>query len=212
MTAMSMQKNARGIVGMSVVRGRGYTMLELLVTMGIVGILAMMAAPSFQESLRRNAREAAMLELTSALSLTRSEAVLRAVNVSICRSVNQTACAASTGGDWDDGWIVFSDTGTAGVVDGTDVLVQARVTGNALTSIELFTRANGNFTGDFLQFNEDGFLENSTTGAYYKFCDPDNVQANTRAVHVSNTGRPASSMDDGDGIHNDLEGVNLTCP
>lgn len=190
----------------------GYTMLEVLVVLAIVGILAALTAPSFQESIRRNARESAMLELTTALALTRSEAVTRARTASICRSVNMATCAASTGADWDAGWIVFIDTGVAGVLDGTDSLVQVRGTGTGQAAITLKTRLNGDFTGDFLRFDEDGFLESSSNGAYFKLCGPDNALADARAIWLSNTGRPAMSVDDGDGVHDDLAGADLTCP
>lgn len=190
----------------------GYTMLELLVVLGIVGVLAVIAAPSFQDSIRRNGRDSAMLDLMSALALARSEAITQGRLVSICRSTNSTGCAATSGGDWDDGWVVFTDAGTAGVVTAGDTLLQVYGSGNDQAKVLLKTRANGNFAGDYLRFDEDGFLANSTTGAWFKFCDQANVQLNARAVLLSNTGRPAMSADQADGIHHDLAGANLTCP
>lgn len=187
-------------------------MLEILVVLAIVGILAALTAPSFTDSIRRNARDGAMLDLVSSIGLARSEAITRAATVSICRSTNQTACAGSTGADWDDGWIIFSDTGTVGTVDGTDVVIEVQGPGNDQTKTTLKTRANGNFTGDFLRFNTNGFLENSSNGAYFKFCDKADVQLNARAVLLGNTGRPAMSPEQSDGIHHDLAGANLTCP
>lgn len=191
---------------------QGYTLVEILLVIGVVAILAVMTVPGLQDSLSRNARESAALELVSSLGLARSEAVTRSQLVSICRSTNQTACAGSSGSSWNDGWIIFVDTGVAGTVDGADSIVEVQGAGNVPVNIILKTRVNGNFTGDFLQFDEDGFLKNSTTGAYYKLCPTDNVVANARAVWLSNTGRPALSTDGGNGVHNDLAGVDLVCP
>ena len=193
-------------------RSAGYTMLELLVVLGIVGVLAVIAAPSFQDSIRRNGRDSAMLDLMSSLALARSEAITQSRVVAICRSTDSAACAASTGSDWDDGWIVFTDSGTKGVVTAGDTLLQVYGPGNDQAKVLLKTRLNGNFTGDYLRFDADGFLENSSTGAWFKFCDQANVQLNARAVLLSNTGRPAMSADQPDGIHHDLAGANLTCP
>jgi hypothetical protein len=72
--------------------------------------------------------------------------------------------------------------------------------------------SNNTLSNEFVQFDDDGFLNNSTGGAYFKFCDADNVAANTRAVWVTNTGRASQSIDDGDGLHNDLAGNNMACP
>ena len=55
------------------------------------------------------------------LAYARSEAVTRNTRVSICNSNNGTDC----GGTWSDGWIVFSDAGTAGSIDGTDEVLRA---------------------------------------------------------------------------------------
>ena len=192
---------------------RGYTLLELLVVIGIVGFLAMMTIPSFQDTIRRNAREGAMLELTTAIALARTEAVTQALDVSICRSTDSATCAAGGGGaNWDAGWIIFSDAATAGTVDVDDTLLQVQGSGNGVTTITLQTRLNADFAGDFLRFDEDGFLNNTTSGAYFKFCDLDNDLANARALWLSNTGRPAMSTGGGDDVHNDLAGDDLEGP
>ncbi|MEY4642232.1 MAG: hypothetical protein RLZZ227_2226 [Pseudomonadota bacterium] len=192
---------------------RGYTLMELLFVITIVGFLAAMTVPSFQDTILRNAREAAMNDLVTALSATRTEAVTQARKVSICRSINQATCAGGSGGaDWYAGWIIFSDAGTAGTLDGADVLLQVRGPGSAGLRMTLKTRANGNFTGDYLRFDEEGFLNNSTTGAYFKVCQTENVAADARALWLSNTGRPAMSTTGANTVHNDLAGADLVCP
>lgn len=190
----------------------GYTLLEIMVVVVIIAILAMVAVPGLKDTLERNTKDAAMQNVITAISLARSEAVSRGRKVSMCRSTSLTACAASTGSDWDDGWIIFTDASTAGTVDAGDTIVQARAAGNHLYKITLKTNTNTNFTGDFLQFTKDGFLSNTTTGAYFKFCAKDNVATKAAAIWLSNTGRPALSVKDADGIQNDLAGANLACP
>ncbi len=109
---------------------RGFTLLELVTTLTVAGVLTVVAVPSFL-NVTRNSRAAANAnELVSALSIARSEAIRRGARVSICR----TADGATCGGTWQDGWIVFADgaatDGAAPVV--TEVLrAWPATTGNA---------------------------------------------------------------------------------
>jgi type IV fimbrial biogenesis protein FimT len=85
---------------------RGFTLIELLVTIALVAVLAALAAPSFTEFLIRNRTAAISNELLASITRARNEAVSRNTCVTMCRSVNGSACAAS-GTSWADGWIVF---------------------------------------------------------------------------------------------------------
>ena len=187
-------------------------MLELLVTVALVGILSAVAVPSFNSALKRNARESFMLDLNSALGLSRSESITGNSNVSICRSTNSTNCVGSTAGDWNDGWIIFTDSGTSGIVDGTDTIIQVQQAMNGQMTIVLKDSGNGNVTGDYLEFNADGFIESISTGAYFKFCSADNNSEYSRAIWIAITGRASNSLDDADCVHNDMVGNNLSCP
>ncbi|HTR01535.1 MAG TPA: GspH/FimT family pseudopilin [Candidatus Acidoferrum sp.] len=193
----------------------GYTMLEVMIVITIAGILTAMSIPGFKETLDRNSRDGAMMDLMTSISRARQEAVSQGHPVSMCRSTNFTACAASTGGDWTDGWIVFSDTGTAGTLDGTDAIVQVHNALNKQSKVLLLTRTNTNFTGDYLRFDSNGFLLNSTSGAYYRLCSIDKTVSKARAVWLANTGRPmlANQGTNGStGNYKDLAGADLVCP
>ena len=72
--------------------------------------------------------------------------------------------------------------------------------------------ANNDITDEFLRFDFDGFLENSTNAAQFKFCGTDNIAANARAIWIANTGRASLSVNDADGVHNALDGNDLSCP
>lgn len=83
----------------------GFTLVELIVTLVILGILTAIAIPSFRNFTRSSEATSAANDLVSAMNLARSEAVTRAQRVSICKSANQTSCV--TTGEWDQGWIVY---------------------------------------------------------------------------------------------------------
>lgn len=92
----------------------GFTLIELMVTLSIVAILLSLSAP-LRDMVMNNRRAASVNEFIAALNFTRNEAITRGQRVSICRSLNQTSCANGTG--WEDGWIIFLDSTTRGVID-----------------------------------------------------------------------------------------------
>lgn len=86
---------------------RGFSLVELMVVVAILGILAGLAAPSFASFIRSNRLTAAANDLLGAVALARSEALKRGQRVVLCTSSNASTCDNSA--SWGDGWIVFSD-------------------------------------------------------------------------------------------------------
>jgi type IV fimbrial biogenesis protein FimT len=86
-----------------------------------------MAIPSFQGIIRSSRISSAANSFLAAIDLARSEAIRRAVTVTVCRSVNPEAVnancsdAAANGyaaNDWASGWITFAK-GAGNAVDST---------------------------------------------------------------------------------------------
>jgi type IV fimbrial biogenesis protein FimT len=102
---------------------RGFTLLELMTAVLVLGILIAMAAPSFRDMSRNNRIAATQNDLVTALAVARSEALRSSTKVSVCPSSDSTDCSGDT--DWSVGWIVFTDAGDPGEVDDTDEVVQA---------------------------------------------------------------------------------------
>lgn len=95
------------------VSSRGFTLVELLVTVAIIAILAGLAAPSFVQFLARQAVTSQANEFASALRTARSEALKRGLPVRVCRIANPataTPTCATTVGDWRNGWLVTDGT------------------------------------------------------------------------------------------------------
>ena len=88
-----------------VAHARGFTLLELMVTIGVAGVLLTLGVPSFVDVVRNNRAATNVNELVTAFSIARSESIKRGWNVSVCRSSNGATCT----GAWSDGWIVFRD-------------------------------------------------------------------------------------------------------
>jgi type IV fimbrial biogenesis protein FimT len=87
---------------------RGFTIVELMVTLVILAIITMAAAPSFNNVIRSSRIDSNLSKIRSAFVFARAEAASRQEGVSICIANSDfTDCA--TGTDWGGGWIVFTD-------------------------------------------------------------------------------------------------------
>ncbi len=97
----------------------GFTLIELVVTVAVAAILIVVAVPSFQNTLLRSKLSAVSNKLVASSSLARSEAIKRNETTFLCiPNAAATACAASTSGGWEQGWIVISNpaSGTPTVI------------------------------------------------------------------------------------------------
>ena len=79
----------------------GYTLMELMVTITIAGILLSIAIPNFTSIISSNRLTTYANELVTALNFARSEAIKRAVQVTVRNK------GASK--HWESGWTVFVD-------------------------------------------------------------------------------------------------------
>lgn len=101
-------------------QARGFTLIELMVTVALLAILAAMAAPSFTTLINSNRLSGAANDIVAALQVARMEAIRRGENVVICPSTNGIGCS---GTDWSR-MIVFSDRNANRAVDAQDVVVR----------------------------------------------------------------------------------------
>jgi type IV fimbrial biogenesis protein FimT len=110
---------------------RGVTLIELMVVIAIVGIIGMMAAPSFARMLASNTVTSQVNGFLTDAQFSRSEALKRGTSVTMCRTISPDAasptCAQSTDtGGWETGWIVFVDSDNDGVRSSTEQLLRVQ--------------------------------------------------------------------------------------
>lgn len=88
----------------------GFSLIEALVVIGIIGIFAAYGIPSFMQTVKNNEVSSLGSNWLRMAKIARSEAVTRKMTVSVCpaSAAGSTSCSSS-GADWKNGWILFTD-------------------------------------------------------------------------------------------------------
>ncbi len=88
----------------------GFTLIELMVTLAVAAVLAMLAAPSIRDFIVRSQMTNLGNEFNSTVLKARNEAVNRNTCVTVCMSssaANASPVCTTSGTDWQVGWIAF---------------------------------------------------------------------------------------------------------
>jgi len=159
---------------------KGFTLIELMITIVIVVVLLSLAGPAFIETIRNNRIQVSADNLFTSLIVARSEALKRNQPVVICKSTNGTACVTS--GEWEQGWLTFADEDADNTLDGGEPIIKV----NGALSNGLTLRTGSNFTNRVV-YRQDGTSSQVDT---FVLCDTEaNLEA-AREVVVSSVGRP----------------------
>ena len=155
----------------------GFSILELMVALTVLGILLGVGIPAFRATVENNRLVSANNEFISALNYTRSEALKRSNPVSLCASTNGTTCAGST--NWTTGYIAFGDTNANGNLDGAETVLQAWPATQTNLTLNSTTRT-------FVRYASTGVSSGTETFSLLK---PGCTGDKARQITISVTGR-----------------------
>ncbi len=180
----------------------GFSLIELMIALTIVAIVALMAFPSFQSTVERNRVSSSLKDFSTSVKFARSEAVKQSSTVTICASSDQATCT----GNWEQGWIVFTDVDAAGDFDGgTDTLIRVH---DAIHSTHQL-RFDGT-NSSFVTFSSRGYAAGQS--GTFKLCLGSDKIKFAKGLVLQATGSLRFSSDsNNDGIDEDASGTNFNC-
>ena len=193
-------------------RQGGFTIIELMITVLVVAVLAAIAAPSFDNLIKRNRIDSIQSQLSAALAAARTAATTRNANVVVCASnPDQTACVENNG-SWSDGWLVFIDNNGDTKLDADEQVLEVFKNSN---NFNVSARAGiNNEAANLIAYGTRGFLK-AVQPTLLVVCEPDNDASYARGLFVTAAGNVMKTRDgvDGNGIHQDPLKANtdLTC-
>ncbi len=174
---------------------RGFTLLELLVSVAVIGVIATTTIPSFVNIIKDSRISSSLINLKSDLYLTRNSAIHYNQHTVMCTSnTDNTNCSDSV--DWENGWMIFIDANKDrecnsinGICEDGGKVIKV---GSAISNKDLKLRGYKHRTYR-IRYDPEGFSYafNGTVIA----CDDRGVKK-ARGVVISNTGRVRSTNND----------------
>ncbi len=161
---------------------KGFTALELIVTMAVVAILLAASVPAFKNYSWNLRMKTAVDALQTDLVLARGRAISHNIQTVICPATDSDDCSGRS--DWQDGWIVFTDLNRdRRKQDGEPLLRHA----GAVAFLDI----NSSRSRTHLRFYPNGTAPGSNISIL--FCDQRGA-GNASRIVVSNSGRIRSEM------------------
>ena len=162
---------------------RGFTLVELLVTLLVASILLGIGAPAFGNLVEQTRLTTTTNQFLTTLHMTRSEAIRRGALVTLCTSTDGATC---TGTSWDAGWILFANPSRANQPSGPDSILRI---GSAWTNPSIAVTGNQPVS-QRVSYNALGQTERLSGALLMGTITICATGAEGRAIVISSAGRP----------------------
>ncbi|MDP3529845.1 MAG: GspH/FimT family pseudopilin [Methylicorpusculum sp.] len=146
----------------------GFTLLELMLVIGIAGVILTMGIPSFMDSVKSNRLTTRTNELVTAFNFARSESIKRGVRITVCKSTNGSSCL-TTGSNWTAGWIVFTDQNNNAAYDSASETL-LRVEANPASNITMNATDIANYVS-YVASGRSQLIAGGAQAGTIKVCD-----------------------------------------
>jgi type IV fimbrial biogenesis protein FimT len=131
----------------SIRQSAGFTIIEVMVTLALLGAVLAIGLPNLREFLTRGQVSTITTEFASDASRARTEAISRNSCVTMCMSSNTsnalsggTPTCATAGQNWQAGWILFANPSCSGTqnspVTNNSTLISVRQKGDSKFTLE----------------------------------------------------------------------------
>jgi type IV fimbrial biogenesis protein FimT len=97
----------------------GFTLIEVMVSLAVLGILAALAAPSFSDAIKKYRVKAIKDDLIASMQMARTEAIRRGKAVGLIREIAAADCTVN-GASWNCGWRIVIDASGDRAIDSTE--------------------------------------------------------------------------------------------
>lgn len=183
----SRRESAKGVSARLVPdEARGFTLVELLVTVAVLAIILALATPSFTAIVNSNRLAAGANEMVASIQLARMESMRRNLRVAVCESSNSTTC---TDGDLWAQWITIADTNRDGAFSNADEVLRVSTPKGVQVRGSDDISGNSNrieFRADGLARADDGALLDADVGVCIATTQP---TQNQRLVGIGSGSR-----------------------
>ena len=89
----------------------GFTLIELMIVLAVIVILTTVVTPNFGPFVQQSRMDSIQGRLLTSVSMARSEAIRRDVQVTVCaRNTTENMANYSCGSSWANGWVVVAGT------------------------------------------------------------------------------------------------------
>ena len=170
---------------------KGFSLVELMITLTIASILLGYALPNFQQFKLNNMMNSERNRLTSSLNYARNYAISSQTYVIICPSISGEGCDNHS--NWYEGWMIFQDNNKNRQLDSNEEVIQYE---NAMKSEIIATSSTYR---QKIRYNGMGFSPG--TNLSINFCDFRGKNY-AKSIIINNAGRIKQSKPISDNVCN----------